>query len=77
MSVDPDNYGWQVDIENMVIHWDGGFTTKIVELLDIFGNDVDRPEDTVIITTQMPPEGLMVSFDLRDVCPANFIDHDA
>lgn len=77
MSVDPDNYGWKVDLQNMVIHWDGGLTTKIVELLDAFGEDVDSPQDAIIITTQMPPDMLCISFDLRDVCPDHYVDPEA
>jgi hypothetical protein len=64
---DPEGISWEVDLENGVIHWDGGFVTPIVEMLDAFHREVDEPRDAVILMVAMPPEGLIIGVDIRDL----------
>lgn len=76
MSVDVENFGFTIDVANEMIHWDGGFSTPIVEILDEHGLEAEKNEDAVFISIRMPPDSIWVTIDLRDIDPDCFISVD-
>lgn len=76
MSVDVENFGFVIDVDNEMIHWDGGFSTPIIEILDEEGLEAIDNENAVFITIQMPPDNICVTIDLRDIDPSFFISAD-
>lgn len=73
MSIDPDDFGWHIDLENEVIHFQGGFSARIVSMLDEHGFDAEHKSAARIITVEMPPDSLWVSFDLRAIDPDDIV----
>ncbi|WFU52297.1 hypothetical protein QA639_21560 [Bradyrhizobium pachyrhizi] len=59
--------GYRFDLENRVAVHDRGFIVAITDLYDRFGEYTDDPEEAVVIGMVMPPDGMYVTLDLRDL----------
>ncbi|MGY2919427.1 hypothetical protein [Bradyrhizobium sp. USDA 3262] len=59
--------GYRFDLENRVAVHDHGFIIPITDFYDKFGEYTDDPEEAVVIGMVLPPDGMYVTLDLRDL----------
>jgi hypothetical protein len=64
MTFNPAGFGFSVDLNNETVTFDGGYTVKITEMLDRFGDHADENEDVRFIVISMPPDGMEIEIDL-------------
>lgn len=57
--------GFIVDLHNQILIFHGGFTVPIIDMLDQYGEETDEIDEVVILVAAMPPEGVVVTIDLR------------
>jgi hypothetical protein len=59
--------GLSFDLSRGTITHDCGYVIPIVDMFDRYGDYTDVPAEVVVIGMIMPPDGLYVTLDLRDV----------
>lgn len=59
--------GLMFDLERRTATHDCGYVIPIVDMIDRHGEFTDSPEETVIVGMFMPPDGLYLSIDFRDL----------
>lgn len=55
------------DLRNRIAVHDNGFTVPIADLFDKDGEYTEDPKEAVTIGFIMPPDGIYVTLDLRDL----------
>jgi hypothetical protein len=68
--------GFMFDLERGTATHDCGYVIPIIDMIDRYGEFTDSPEETVVVGMFMPPDGLYVSLDLRDLAANDVIEVD-
>lgn len=59
-------FGFKINLIDELVTFDGGFSTKIVEMLDKYQEETDEFDDVRFILFVMPPDGMVVMLDLDE-----------
>ena len=59
-----------VDFDTMNVIYDGGFHAPIVEMYDRFDMETDDPDEAEELLVAFPPDGLVATFVVADLCEA-------
>jgi hypothetical protein len=62
-----DDIGFVINMNDETITWEGGYTIPIDGKYDRYGIEIDDPKQVVFVTVTMPPDGVVVTLDLRDL----------
>lgn len=64
---------YRFDLHNRIVVHDNGFTVSIADLFDKDGEYTEDVKEVVVIGTIMPPDGIYVTLDLRDLAADDMV----
>ena len=64
---------FKFDLTNLVAVHDHGFVIPIADLYDRDGEYTEEPKEAVVIGMIMPPDGIYVTLDLRDLTAEDIV----
>lgn len=66
-ATDVDDIGFTIDFESMSLVYTGGFSVRIVSMVDRFNDETDSPDEAELLLVQMPGEGGHLVIMMDDV----------
>ncbi|SDK41104.1 hypothetical protein [Bradyrhizobium ottawaense] len=69
MIGDDDDVSFVIDLKTETVTFDGGFVCPITNILDEKGEEIldHHEDDPVYVVVRVPPEGRLVTVDIRDL----------